>query len=616
MIYDEGFEIRIDDYKYFAFSHYHTNPNNQGENINDCDRTFVGWYHANNNTNWGCYYGIKEGAAPLNNPVPLSARGPQRQLSQEEKWAKHVDYDHVNEEDALDDNSKLDPKNVQSFLELINNSQSSFKVKFHNDFHDKSFNHLRRIAGSFLATETEMRPMASTTKNYNANFNVSELPKSWDWRNVNGENYDSPFKYQGFCGSCYSMATVQMFETRIRVMSNNTHRPIISTQDAVSCSRYNQGCDGGYPYLVSKYAQDFGIVLEDCFPYTPGSECGSKCANPDSKIFVSDYYYVGGYYGACSEAAMMQELYENGPFVVSFNAGSDFMFYSGGVYVTTQFSDSFLQISQTTGQVKKKEWEKTTHSVLLVGYGETKEDGKYWIAKNTWGEQWGEHGYFRIKRGTDESSFESMSLAANPILTYVSPSAESASRQAPLLPPPTTSKNSQNDWADSNLLEENEGATHQTEDRVMENEVKVGNPQIQGLEAELSSFRDPEFEKTYTSLRRPAMTNDYGAPLKAPSDDDDDNTELKRNDESDKKSHKENHHHHQNAKHHKEHGHHSSHHHHDDESNNHDHTHHRHSTSHHTSTKLQPKSNKNNLIINNLQVDEGVEDEFADPGDE
>lgn len=227
------------------------------------------------------------------------------------------------------------------------------------------------------------------------------LPLNWDWRDVGGKNYVSNVAAQGNCGSCYAIATMAILESRLRIKTLGQDQTKFSTQFPLSCSYYSEGCEGGFPVLLSKFLAEYEIVPESCYPYQySDGDCKQLCDYEQfpTRYFVKDYGYIGGFYGAANEVDMMKELRARGPIVGNIIVDENFYIYNSGIYSTKDLKKNSGHFDKTKLVEDNIFFEKVEHTTTIVGYGE--EDGvKYWICQNSWGPDWGESGYFRIKTG-------------------------------------------------------------------------------------------------------------------------------------------------------------------------------------------------------------------------
>ncbi|MCX7943456.1 MAG: C1 family peptidase [Deltaproteobacteria bacterium] len=205
-------------------------------------------------------------------------------------------------------------------------------------------------------------------------------PSKLDYRDFFGYNWMTPVRNQGSCGSCWAFSTLGSLEAIIKIYNSDPSMDLdLSEQELVSCTITGSCAYGGSQLFAANYIKSNGITDEACFPYiAQEGDCKDKCSNP--KIFekIKDAGMVG-FFSIASENDIKAALIKYGPIPTSMKVYSDFYAYRGGVY-------------QRSSNSREEGW----HAIVFVGWDDSK---NAWLCKNSWGEDFGEKGYFWIKKG-------------------------------------------------------------------------------------------------------------------------------------------------------------------------------------------------------------------------
>ncbi|XP_050405058.1 cathepsin L [Patella vulgata] len=239
------------------------------------------------------------------------------------------------------------------------------------------------------------------------------LPDSYDWRD---KNMVTSVKDQGSVGTCWAFSTVGNIESQWALqgksLSNFSVEQVVDcdgTED-VKLNKADCGVFGGWPFLAYEYVKrQGGLESWNDYAYCSGTGkcftcpaqgynktlCGppveycQKNESCDAKLDkskfvpglkVDDWQAVDQ-----DETTIAHGLMLLGPLSVALDA-SLLQFYKFGVFSPITCNPKLLD-----------------HAVLMVGFGVEKTlfgSKPYWMIKNSWGEKWGEKGYFKIKRGS------------------------------------------------------------------------------------------------------------------------------------------------------------------------------------------------------------------------
>lgn len=244
--------------------------------------------------------------------------------------------------------------------------------------------------------------------------NPPEAPEELDWRD---KHVVTPVKDQGTVGTCWAFGTTGNLEGQWAIKTGElvslSEEQLVDCDTSKNISQRQADCGvfGGWPYLALGYVKRTGgIQSADSYPYCSGSGscypcvpdgynislCGRKpeyCNKEQSCVakLKPDKFVSGLRVSAIrviprDETVVKASLASLGPLSVLIDA-TFLQFYHSGVWETHFCGPDTLD-----------------HAVLLVGYGIHKGvfgDKPYWLVKNSWGQKWGQEGYFMLLRGAD-----------------------------------------------------------------------------------------------------------------------------------------------------------------------------------------------------------------------
>lgn len=202
------------------------------------------------------------------------------------------------------------------------------------------------------------------------------IPNTYDLREKN--RVSTPLN-QGDCGNCFAYSAATAIEYWYSHLRQIKHLPPqFSTDEITGCTSIdntpNNGCDGGLMEYVYEYGQNYALSFKREFI---GDTCSVRIA--PTHLSILSYDVQGIDENEYIEEKIPALLVKYGAITVGIDTKNDFI----DNYISGIFDESLCGTD-------------IDHAVAIVGYTEDA-----WIIKNSWGTDWGEDGFFKLRRGVN-----------------------------------------------------------------------------------------------------------------------------------------------------------------------------------------------------------------------
>ena len=205
--------------------------------------------------------------------------------------------------------------------------------------------------------------------------NDSLYVPGYSWRNRHGQDWVTPAKSQGNCGSCWAFAATGATELFVNLYYNRHIDYDLAEQQLVSCIEGN--CSGGSTGKGMAFIRDKGIVTESCFPYVAVDlNCREICSNAPERINISHYTWFDPYNDD------LKKLILSGPVALSIASWNHAVTLAG--YKIIKEGDKIYEKEESNDK-----W-------FIVAPGDPLIGQTAWLVKNSYGPYFGDEGYAYI----------------------------------------------------------------------------------------------------------------------------------------------------------------------------------------------------------------------------
>ena len=265
-----------------------------------------------------------------------------------------------------------------------------------------------------------------------------KLPLNFNWREDSNKKLSKPGN-QLLCGSCWAISTAGIISDNFITKNIVKENPSLSTTWSLSCYPQFQ-CKGGNPAKLFEDIAKNGIVSNRCVDYSwckKNNSCNGKatkhfksgninlsnlvpncgCYNNKAnhyRYFIEKPKNISLGMGGLNSIEMFRNtvkkhIFHNGPisggFIVFKNfMHGDFTKVNKGIYLENGVYD------KGSLHFDKKQSSSSSyigsHAVAIIGWGEeenviidnkgTKKTVPFWYCRNSWTENWGDSGYFKM----------------------------------------------------------------------------------------------------------------------------------------------------------------------------------------------------------------------------